>query len=339
MLRKLIIAAIACGIAQTAIADDCGHSYSRGCDRPVDCSKPKGGVPESAPVDNGAFVVGPANGEVSGESNSLGLRMGTLRFPEVQLALPTVQLPSLIRFRKNAAMHTESTTAPYVTGPRVGQFGLQPTAATESAPAPTEAAPAPVAPVPPACTPGCRDGFQQHCLPPCGEGCAKFNPEQNTDPWQNSNARQLALKEQQVAKLESQVSDLTKLVEQLVIQRQEEASTNSAPAPTVRPKSKAVNPWNQQEEVRAAQVDSDLAAQQAEQIAVLQAKIEELTAAHKSRVIQTTLEEEEEGREIAEPLNRRSDSIRRETHSGSASENLTARKSMFGKLGMVLSRR
>ena len=175
--------------------------------------------------------------------------------PEVSIALPTIQLPSLIRFRKNAAMHTESGSAPYVSGARVGEFGLRRPSPPESAPAPPEAGPAPV---PPSCVPACPGNYQHQYLPPCGEGCtSQLMNDRSADPWKNSMEHQVAVREEQVAKLESQVTELQKLVEKLATEKVEAANAQPASAPNQRPRSQAINPWNQNSApVQSAEVEA-----------------------------------------------------------------------------------
>ena len=62
------------------------------------------------------FAAPPAVGETAGESSSLGVRGFGLRIPEMNLQMPTIQFPSLVRYRRDAVMHLESARAPLVPG-------------------------------------------------------------------------------------------------------------------------------------------------------------------------------------------------------------------------------
>lgn len=95
----------------------------------------------------GSYVAPPATGEVAGESRSMGVRGLGIRIPEIRLELPTVQLPSLVKFRRGPEMHIESGRAPFVnqSAAAFGQIhtgGVAPL--MQSAPAPVQqSAPAP----------------------------------------------------------------------------------------------------------------------------------------------------------------------------------------------------
>jgi len=61
-------------------------------------------------------VRGPATGEARGESNSLGIKGLRVRFPEINLQLPSIELPSLYSIRRDAEMEFDGTRGPYVQG-------------------------------------------------------------------------------------------------------------------------------------------------------------------------------------------------------------------------------
>jgi hypothetical protein len=114
------------------------------------CAPPAAPAPAPpAPAPTGHFLRGPATGQAAGESRSLGLRGFTLRIPAITLATPTVELPSLIKFRRDAEMHFDSSTGPLTAAP-VQEFGVLP-AAPAPVPVPAPPTPAPVWCVPPAC--------------------------------------------------------------------------------------------------------------------------------------------------------------------------------------------
>jgi len=105
----------------------CLPTCRRSCCRPVckPCKpcKPKPQhvvvrVPEPEPMPQaGAFAAPPQTGTVAGATNSLGIRGLAIRFPAWDLRLPTLQLPSFVRYRTNAHMEIDSSTAPFVAAP------------------------------------------------------------------------------------------------------------------------------------------------------------------------------------------------------------------------------
>lgn len=271
---------------ECAADDGCYQPKRSGCHRPKDCARP--GEPESAPAPEGAFITGPPRGEVAGESNSLGLRLGTLRIPEINIPLPTVQLPSLVRYRRDAHMLTESSEAPYVES-GVAEFGLSP----------RESAPAESAPVKPESTPFIDD--KERCAPPCyqcppesgyapqpyppvprcPEGCVSF--QDSGDPWQNELQSRLMARERQIAELEGRIQQLQRAVETM--------NTQSAPqAPEKEParnlRSMEVNPWNsERSNVATANVDRELIELQARQIEQMQMQINRLAELQSSSAV------------------------------------------------------
>jgi len=54
------------------------------------------------------------SGQIAGASNSFGLRGLEIHFPELRFALPTLQLPSLVKFRREPHMHIDSSSAPMI---------------------------------------------------------------------------------------------------------------------------------------------------------------------------------------------------------------------------------
>jgi len=325
---KLLVVMILNGAI--CLGDD-GCYRPRGCQRPVNCAKPKDTEPESGTtVPDGTFVPGPTRGEVAGESSALGLRLGTLRIPELSIALPTLQLPSFVKFRKDAVMHTESGTAAFVRGD-VNEFGLTPRRSDEPESGTQDKDEDETGT---GCVPPCPNIYErQPCYPPqpCGEGCTKlFNNKNSADPWQNSMQHQFAVREEQVAKLESQVIELQKLVERLAVQKEEASSVLPSSAPVQRPRSQNVDPWNQNS-APVQTADTSHKDEQAEQIAMLQAKLEELSKSQQTAKL-TSSEQD-----VAEPL------IRQETRQPerelSKREKSTAKSGFFSRLGMTLTRR
>ncbi len=78
-----------------------------------------GGVPPQAPP--GSFVAPPQHGSVVQESGSRGISGLRIRFPEIDLRLPSIELPRFTRRKTGAHMEMESAVAPYVAG--AGQYG------------------------------------------------------------------------------------------------------------------------------------------------------------------------------------------------------------------------
>lgn len=84
------------------------------------CPPPERAQPFAAPPTPppaGAFAAPPPTGDVAGESTALGLRGMALRFPAVSMELPTLQLPCLIRYRREPERILTETRAPYIVGP------------------------------------------------------------------------------------------------------------------------------------------------------------------------------------------------------------------------------
>ena len=75
--------------------------------------QPQAVPPQAVP---GMFAAPQARGEIAGESSSVGIRGFGIRIPAIQLEFPTIQLPSLIRFRREPEMRLEATYAPFVAG-------------------------------------------------------------------------------------------------------------------------------------------------------------------------------------------------------------------------------
>jgi hypothetical protein len=162
-------------IAEHCTTPHCTTPPGRQCT----CAPKKQSAPapeeQSAPVDEpqqqaavvpqaGSYVAPPATGEVAGESRSMGVRGLGIRIPEIRLELPTVQLPSLVKFRRGPEMHIESGRAPFV-NQSAAAFGqihtggvaplMQSAPVQQSAPAPQSkpADPEPQSAPAPTCTP------------------------------------------------------------------------------------------------------------------------------------------------------------------------------------------
>jgi len=170
--------------------DQCAAPYAPECCQPQQCAVPQA-QPEAAP--QGAYVAPVARGETAGESESLGLRFGSLRIPEFTIKLPTIQLPHLIHLRRDAEMYTEAGTAPFVRRP-MSEFRVSPEAAAEAAPEdrPEKA---------PCCVP------RQPCgVPPAPAACAQAERELRL---------QLQAKESELSHLQDRLAELEAAVNSL----------------------------------------------------------------------------------------------------------------------------
>lgn len=155
VLRRLAIGTALSILPLPMLAEECYVPASPRC-APPPVSAPAQSAPRFAPVQAPAaapatFAAPPLGGQVAGESNSVGIRGMELHFPEWRIALPTLQMPTLVRFRRNPEMMLQGGTAPMVTGPQAA-FAQVPLQAN---PAPAQPAPAQKPPVsaPAGCAP------------------------------------------------------------------------------------------------------------------------------------------------------------------------------------------
>lgn len=163
-------------------------------------------APESAPAQpEGAFLRNLGNGEVSGEVNSLGLSGFKLRFPELTLELPTIQFPSLVRYRRNPEMLVESSRAPFVRGDNVLEFNQvrRRDELPESAPA-----------TDPETAPGCVPQYRYRC----DDGCVSDS-------------------DNRVEQLSENVAQLQGVVEQLIRLQTQQAQAERAEPAIIQPTS------------------------------------------------------------------------------------------------------
>lgn len=170
------------------VGQNCRGVAPRQCTTPREQAAPEP-KPQSAPADDepqpqamiapqvGSYVAPPANGEVAGESRSMGVRGLGIRIPEIRLEMPTVQLPSLVRFRRGPEMHLESGRAPFVqqsaaafgqihTG-GVAPMMMQSAPMAQAAPAPQSRRADPKPQSAPADDPKPQAAPAPHCTPYC----------------------------------------------------------------------------------------------------------------------------------------------------------------------------
>lgn len=163
----------------------------RKCCPPEDQADQQGTEPE------GMFVAPGPTGDVSGEANSIGLRLGRIHVPEISIALPTIQLPHLVRYRRGPEMLTDTANASFQSG--------RPAAALHFAkPKEPEAKPQGAPPAKPGCDP---------CYPVGKAGS-----------------------DEHVQRLERQVAQLSQLVETMA-SRERGYAENSPPEGTINPAS------------------------------------------------------------------------------------------------------
>ena len=65
----------------------------------------------------GMFAQPPAVGRYAGETSSVGIRGFRIHIPELNFELPTIELPSFTRYRRNAEFEADQARAPWVVGP------------------------------------------------------------------------------------------------------------------------------------------------------------------------------------------------------------------------------
>jgi hypothetical protein len=115
-------------------------------------------MPPVAPQAPAVFQAPQATSDVSGPSESVGIRGFGIRIPECNFQLPTIQLPSVVRYRRGAEAHFESARSPQIAGMAAMPAQLAPGGASipvappqaPSAPQAPQAPNAPTAPTAPA---------------------------------------------------------------------------------------------------------------------------------------------------------------------------------------------
>ncbi|MCG6154180.1 hypothetical protein [Rubinisphaera margarita] len=110
-MKTLVIGAAVIFSATTCFAQHFGNSCV-----PQSPWCPDTAVEQSAP-DEQTFMAPLPQGETSGVSRSFGIRGFAIRIPESTVRFPTIQFPSLVRYRRGPEMLTENTTIPAFDGP------------------------------------------------------------------------------------------------------------------------------------------------------------------------------------------------------------------------------
>lgn len=117
-MKKFAIAVLLLAAGERACLAQTGRSAD-GCQAPVYCPPNCANPPANnrgLDASRGAFVRSPETGEQSGESTGYGLRGFGLRLPAISIDLPEIRMPGLVKYRRNAEMHVESSHAPWVDG-------------------------------------------------------------------------------------------------------------------------------------------------------------------------------------------------------------------------------
>jgi hypothetical protein len=112
------------------------------------------------------FSAPPPSGQISGESNSIGMQGLGIHFPEFTLQFPTIQLPSMVRYRRNPEMQIDRSRAPMVAG---APALYAPLATSAQAAAPQSAPAAPQPKSAPARSAPAVECVPPPPAPPCGE--------------------------------------------------------------------------------------------------------------------------------------------------------------------------
>lgn len=257
MKKIVFLIATVCviSVVQQAGAQNAGCNAPRQCYGPPNCNMPRNGcygpppncympqngcyMPQNGcycppqpdpegpqadrPGEKGAFVTPPPTGETVGATNSMGLRMGSLRIPEITIPLPTFKLPHLVHYRRNQEVQLDKAVAAFQRNAEIMDFGQ-----LADRPGPNADRPEPKAdrpkpqccqPVPPA----------PCCAPP--EGCANNFMGSPANAWQNTQQYELTRKQAQVDQLKSQVSQLKEMVDQLARRKLQEAQMQRAIKP------------------------------------------------------------------------------------------------------------
>lgn len=130
MRAKLIGIVVALFAAELRAADcGCGYPSRRPAPCPQCCQHVHVNVPQpqatpqAVTQDAGAFAAPPRSGTTFGASQGVGVEGFGLHFPAMSLRLPTLQLPSLVRYRTPAYMRLESANAPHTLHVQT-QFGV-----------------------------------------------------------------------------------------------------------------------------------------------------------------------------------------------------------------------
>lgn len=119
---------VAVAVVESAVTPASAGWFTRGtknkpaCTEPEQCVTtpvaPPSAPPVAAPSPPAAAIyqTPQATADISGSSQSVGIRGFGLRIPESNFQLPTIQLPSIVRYQRGSEAHFESARAPQISG-------------------------------------------------------------------------------------------------------------------------------------------------------------------------------------------------------------------------------
>lgn len=100
-----------------------GARRKESCNEPESCVTPPVAPPQAPPTlppvtpqAPAVFQAPQATSDISGPSESIGIRGFGIRVPECNLQLPTIQLPSIVRYRRGSEANFESARVPQLAG-------------------------------------------------------------------------------------------------------------------------------------------------------------------------------------------------------------------------------
>lgn len=92
----------------------CDSKLRSGPPSPTPRQGPEQPAEQSTTRETGFYQAPPRSGAFQGATNSLGMSLGGLTFPEIRFRLPSIELPNLYRSRQGARMLVEPAQAPWV---------------------------------------------------------------------------------------------------------------------------------------------------------------------------------------------------------------------------------
>ena len=128
-MRTLLSAVILLLLPVAAWAAECGCGYPTRCAVPCERCRPRHvcvqvPVPQPQPCEHpepmyerGGYAAPPRMGTAAGESETTGFTGGGIQFPALHLRLPTIQLPGIVRFRRDAHLLLDQAEGAVRNGP------------------------------------------------------------------------------------------------------------------------------------------------------------------------------------------------------------------------------
>jgi hypothetical protein len=173
-------------------------------------------MPPQAPP-SGYYAAPPQSGVLQGPSRAVEIEGAALRFPALELKLPSLRLPCCSKIQSNARMLIESAQAPYVQQPPVAlgaPIAIQQVAAPPQAPPQQSPPQAPPEQAPP-----------QYGPPYAPPSCDAPRMPPRCDAAMIELQQQLQLRDQKIEQLNQQITRmassmerLTQVIDQLAVQ-------------------------------------------------------------------------------------------------------------------------